>query len=312
MSAALTPIAASSVAPSIDLLFYTLLALSVLVVVGVSGFILVFAVRYRRGSRAMRRNVTRRLSWEIAWTLIPLALFLGICVWAGKLYFDLYSPPANALPIYVVAKQWMWKLQHPDGQREIDQLHVPRGVPIKLIMTSQDVIHSFYVPAFRIKQDVLPGRYTTAWFEATQEGSFDLLCAEYCGTDHSKMRGQVVVMAPQAYQNWLQAHPAGQGMAAQGAQRFREYGCSGCHGAQSTVHAPPLEGVFGKPVQLQDGSRVIADETYIRDSVLQPTRQVVAGYAPIMPPFRGQIPEEQLLQIIAYVKSISDQQGAPP
>jgi len=312
VSAAFAPIEASSVAPSVDLLFYSLLALSSLVVVGVMAFILVFAVRYRRGSRVERKNVTRRLSWELAWTLIPLGLFLGICAWAGKLYFDLYSPPAAALPIYVVAKQWMWKLQHPEGQREINQLHVPRGVPIKLIMTSQDVIHSFYVPAFRIKQDVLPGRYTTAWFEATRDGSFDLLCAEYCGTEHSMMRGQVVVMEPQAYQDWLQAHPAEQGLAAQGAQRFREYGCSGCHGPNSTVHAPPLAGVFGKPVQLQDGSRAIADETYLLDSMLQPTKQVVAGYAPIMPSFRGQIPEEQLLQIIAYIKSISEPQGNPP
>ncbi len=312
MSFSLVPAEASSIAGSIDVLFYSLLALSVLVIAGISFFLVLFSVRYRRGSRAERKNVTRRPKWELAWTLLPLAMFLGIFAWAGKLYFDLYSPPADALPVYVVAKQWMWKVQHPGGQREINQLHVPRGQPVKLIMTSQDVIHSFFVPAFRVKQDVLPGRYTTLWFEATQDGRFELFCAEYCGTDHSKMRGQVVVMEPADYQQWLQEQPAQQGMAADGARRFHEFGCSGCHGANSTVHAPPLEGVFGKLVHLQSGETVLADERYIRDSVLQPRRQVVAGYAPIMPSFKGQIGEEQLAQLIAYIKSLGDQEGNQP
>ncbi len=312
MSFSLAPVEASSIAPSIDLLFYVLLGLSVLVVSGVTIFIVYFAVRYRRGSNVERKNITRRMNWELTWTLVPLALFLGVCAWAGKLYFDLYSPPRDSLPMYVVAKQWMWKVQHPGGQREINQLHVPRGKPVKLIMTSQDVIHSFYVPAFRVKQDVLPGRYTTAWFDATRDGTFDLFCAEYCGTDHSKMTGQVVVMEPKDYQDWLQARPASEGMAAQGEKRFREFGCSGCHGPNSAVHAPPLAGIYGREVHLQDGSTVVVDERYIRDSVLQPAKQVVAGYQPVMPSFKGQIHDEQLMQIVAYIKSIGDQEGNKP
>ena len=312
MSLSLAPDSASSIAPSVDLLFYSLLALSALVIIGVSAFIVVFAVRYRRGSAVARRDITRRPKWELTWTLVPLALFLGICAWAGKLYFELYSPPGDAQPVYVVAKQWMWKIQHPGGQREINQLHVPRGRPVKLIMTSQDVIHSFFVPAFRIKQDVVPGRYTSAWFTATKDGEYELLCAEYCGTDHSKMGGRVVVMGPQEYQRWLHAQPASEGLAAQGERRFREFGCSGCHGPNSAVHAPSLEGVFGGPVHLQSGETVIADERYIRDSILQPARQVVAGYQPLMPSFQGQIDEAQMLQLIAYIQSIGDRERNEP
>lgn len=312
MSLTLIPEQASSMAPAVDLLFYSLLALSVLVILGVSVAIVWFSVRYRKGSRAERKNVFRRPAWELSWTLIPLGLFLGVSAWGGKLYFDLYSPPHDALPIYVVAKQWMWKVQHPGGQREINQLHVPRGRPVKLIMTSEDVIHSFFVPPFRVKQDVVPGRYTSAWFTATRAGDFELFCAEYCGTDHSQMIGRIVVLEPQAYQGWLQDHGTGQGLAVQGANLFRSFGCSGCHSANSSVHAPLLQGVFGRPVHLQSGDTVVADERYIRDSILQPAKQVVAGYEPIMPSFEGQIDEEQLLQLVAYIQSIGDQEGNPP
>lgn len=312
MSLKLIPEQASSVAPSIDVLFYTLLALSVLVIVGVTVAIVWFSVRYRRGAAVERKDVVRRPRWELTWTLIPLALFLGVCVWAGKLYFDLYTPPRDALPVYVVGKQWMWKVQHPGGQREINQLHVPRGTPVKLIMTSEDVIHSFFVPPFRIKQDVVPGRYTTAWFTATRDGEFELFCAEFCGTDHSKMIGRVVVMEPQAYQRWLQDNLSGKGLAAQGSELFRSLGCSGCHSANSSVHAPLLEGVFGGQVHLQNGETVVANERYIRDSILQPASQIVAGYQPIMPSFKGQVDEEQLLKLVAYIQSIGVREGNQP
>ena len=193
---------------------------------------------------------------EIAWTLTPLAIFLAMFVWAANLYYEHATPPDDAMDVYVVGKQWMWKLQHASGRREINELHVPLGRPVKLVMTSQDVIHDFFVPAFRIKQDVLPGRYTTLWFTATRHGDYHLFCAQYCGTDHSRMIGRVIVMAPAAFAEWLASGNGPPTMAAQGAALFRQYGCSGCHGANATVHAPQLEGLFGRPVQLADGSTV--------------------------------------------------------
>src|SRR5581483_5283829 len=221
------------------------------------------------------------------------------------------SAPPDAMEVFVVAKQWMWKLQHPGGQREIDELHVPRGRAVKLVMTSQDVIHSFYVPAFRLKQDVLPGRYTEMWFVATTAGRFHLFCAEYCGTDHAHMGGDVVVMEPAAFDQWLNEHRGAADMATRGEMLFRQYGCSGCHGQNATVHAPNLAGIFGKPVPLSDGTTVIADERYIRDSILLPRKEVAAGYPPIMPSFAGQIEEDDILDLIAYVKSLAPTQERP-
>ena len=223
--------------------------------------------------------------------------------WSLFLYAREESPPADAQTIYVVAKQWMWKVQHPNGVREINRLHVPLGVPVRLTMTSQDVIHSFYVPAFRVKQDVLPGRYTQLWFEATQLGTFRLFCTQYCGLDHAKMGGAVIVMRPPDYARWLRSNGAGTTLAARGAVLFRRSGCSGCHGANASVHAPDLDGLYGRVVHLADGSSVIADDAYIRDSILLPQKQVVAGYAPIMPSFQGQLGEEDLLALIAYFKA---------
>ncbi|MFP5405298.1 MAG: cytochrome c oxidase subunit II, partial [Gammaproteobacteria bacterium] len=260
--------------------------------------------KYRRGSHADRTG--RRLQSlpvELTWTLIPLAMFIGVFAWSFFLFAELHTPPADATTIYVVAKQWMWKVQHPGGQREINVLHVPLGQAVRLTMTSQDVIHDFFVPAFRIKQDVLPGRYTQLWFTATELGEFPLFCAEYCGMDHSMMIGSVVVMRPADYANWLGGHAGVESLAARGALLFRRNGCSGCHGANSTVHAPDLNGLYGRAVQLSDGSTVIADARYIRDSILLPRSQVVAGFAPIMPSFQGELSEEDLLALIAYIES---------
>ncbi len=304
---------ASSIAGPVDLLFWFMIGLCSVVAIGVFVAIWWFSVRYRRGSTADRSNRhSQSLGVELTWTLVPFALFIGTFIWSLFLFADLHTAPANAQTIYVVAKQWMWKIQHPGGQREINSLHVPLGEPIRLTMTSQDVIHSFYVPAFRVKQDVLPGMYTQLWFTATKLGRFPLFCTQYCGLDHSKMRGAVVVMRPAAYARWLDEHAGPQSLAAQGAAIFRSRGCSGCHGANASVHAPDLDGIFGRTVHLADSSTVIADDRYIRDSILLPQTQIVAGYAPIMPSFSGQISESDLLAVIAYLKSTSATTHQPP
>lgn len=308
----LHPPADSPLATRVDILFYAWLALAGLVTIAVFFLIVYFSLKYRHGSRANRElpppSALRRESHriEIAWIATPLVLFLGMGLWAAGIYYVHAAPPADATEIYVVGKQWMWKLEHQGGQREIDELHVPAGRPIKLVMTSQDVIHSFFMPVFRIKQDVLPGRYTILWFTATKPGDYHVFCTQYCGTDHARMIGHVVVMAPAAFARWLEAGNAPQSMAQEGAARFRQYGCSGCHGASASVHAPKLEGLFGRRVQLEGGSSVVADERYIHDSVMLPRKDVVAGYEPIMPSFQGEIAEEDLLEIIEYIKSLRD------
>jgi cytochrome c oxidase subunit 2 len=273
------------------------------VALGVCIAILFFAVRYRHGAVVSRGNVSRKLGIELAWTLIPLALFVVIFAWAARDFLVLYAPPRDALPIDVVAKQWMWKLQHRNGRREINELHVPLGQPVRLVMTAQDVIHSFYVPAFRLKQDVLPGRYTSIWFTPTQLGEFHLFCAEYCGSEHSMMIGRVVVMLPADYTRWLGSGKEEPSLAQYGFARFRELGCSGCHAANSTVHAPSLRGLLGREVHLQDGRTIVADENYIRDSILLPKKDVVAGFAPVMPSFTGQVSEEDIQALVAYIRS---------
>jgi cytochrome c oxidase subunit II len=308
----LFPDRASSLATRVDLLFFVWLALATLVALAVAVLIVFFAIKYRRGSRAnramapkaVRERRNRRI--ELAWIFIPLGLFVVMFAWAAELYYEHAAPPADAMDVYVIGKQWMWKLEHAGGQREIDELHVPAGRPVRLVMTSQDVIHDFFMPVFRIKQDVLPGRYTILWFTATKPGDYHLFCSQYCGTDHSRMIGHVVVMAPAAFAAWLARGNGAQTMAARGAARFRQYGCSGCHGANASVHAPKLEGLFGKPVQLEGGGSVIADERYVHDSVMLPKKEITAGYAPIMPSFQGQIAEEDLLDIVEYIKSLRD------
>jgi cytochrome c oxidase subunit 2 len=241
--------------------------------------------------------------------LIPFLLSLVFFVWAASLFFRLYHPPAGALNIDVVAKQWMWKFQHTGGQREIDVLHVPAGEPVELTMISQDVIHSLFLPALRIKQDVLPDRYTRLWFNADTPGEYLLECAEFCGTEHSHMRGRFIVMAPADYQRWLDQSATDETLAAEGERLFRSYGCSGCHAVGGAIRAPSLAGIYGRPVPLADGTTVIADERYIRDSILMPRRQIAAGYQPVMPSFAGRIPEEELVAVIAYIQSLADDEG---
>jgi cytochrome c oxidase subunit 2 len=300
------PTALSAHAHEVDLLLIGLVGLCVLLTLPVFVALGWFAIRYRRGSAASR-TPRRRRNWklEFAWALIPFGLVLVFYVWAGEAYFELRRPPGDALEIAVVARQWMWKFQHPGGQREINELHVPVGQPVRLSMSSQDVIHSLYFPALRIKQDVLPGRTTVQWFQAERAGVYHLLCAEYCGTAHSEMRGEIVVMEPAAYEAWLARQGADLTLAERGATLFRSYGCSGCHEHSEVVRAPSLHGIYGRPVPLASGEIVTADDQYIRDSILLPMQHVVAGYRPVMPSFAGRIPEEDLVQLIAFIKSLA-------
>jgi cytochrome c oxidase subunit 2 len=307
------PAALSAHASEVDLILLGLVVLSTLFTLPVFVLLVWFAAKYRRGSAADRSGRPRR-SWtlEFSWALIPLALVLIFYVWAAKAYFELERPPGDTLQIAVVGQQWMWKFQHPGGQREINELHVPAGRRIQLNMISQDVIHSLYFPALRIKQDVLPGRTTSQWFQADQPGVYHLLCTEFCGTAHSEMRGRIVVLAPAAYADWLARQDVDLTLAERGAGLFRSYGCSGCHENSDVVRAPSLYGVYGNPVPLRSGEIVIADEQYIRDSILMPMKHVVAGYRPVMPSFSSRIPEQDLIQLVAYIKSLATSEDYRP
>ncbi|MCS0493988.1 cytochrome c oxidase subunit II [Ancylobacter sp. MQZ15Z-1] len=301
---------ASAHAASVDRLMLAFTLMMVALSVPVFVLMAVFAVKYRRGRTANRAHPVNRNVWlEVSWAIVPFLLTVVFFVWATKLFADLYDPPADAIAIDVVAKQWMWKFQHPGGQREINELHVPAGEPVKLTMASEDVIHSLYIPALRLKQDVVPGRYTSMWFTADRPGTYKLTCAEFCGVDHSVMGGSFIVMTPAAYERWLGQSQVDDTLAAAGAVLFRERGCSGCHGPGATVHAPPLTGLYGRPVPLEGGGVVTADDQYIRDSILLPQSQIAAGYPHIMPTFQNVLSEEEVLQLVAYIKSLRS--GSP-
>jgi cytochrome c oxidase subunit II len=308
----LFPPEASTFAPREDALFFFLVAVSAVFVVLIFSLVTYFAIRYRRRSPDERPRPTREpIALELTWSLIPFGLMVIMFAWGAQLYFFASRPPAGAMEIAVVAKQWMWKFQHPEGPREIDELHVPVGVPVALTMTSEDVIHSFFVPAFRIKRDVVPGRYVTAWFQATKPGEYRLFCAQYCGTEHAGMTGRVIVMTSVDYQRWLQSRvSATLTPAASGALLFQRLGCSACHAANNTGQGPSLAGIYGRAVPLTNGQSVVADEGYLRKHILTPGKTVVAGYPRIMPTFRGLVNEEQLLQIIAYIKSLRGEERA--
>jgi cytochrome c oxidase subunit 2 len=300
----------SSYGGDIDLLFAGLVMMSLAVMALLFILLLSFSIRYRSGSSADRgHRIKKSWHWEVSWTAVTLVGFLALFVCGASLYLNVYGAAPDALPIYIIGKQWMWKAQHPGGQREINELHVPVHRSVRLIMASQDVIHSFFVPAFRVKHDVVPGRYQELWFEAEKVGVFQLLCAEFCGTDHSRMVGRIVVLDSADYEAWLARQDVSGTLASEGAALFRQLGCSGCHfgegGVPGTVRAPLLDHLYGKPVPLSDGSIVIADERYIRDSILNPKSQVVAGYAPLMPSFAGRVSEDELIRLVAYIKSLA-------
>jgi cytochrome c oxidase subunit 2 len=317
------PEQASSLAGRVDMLFLFLLGISLLMAVLLTVLVVAFAVKYRRGARAGEMPRGREGSMELLWVGGLLVLFLGLFAWAARLYVIETGPPAAGLEIHAVGKQWMWQFQHPTGQREINQLHVPADTDVKVILATQDVIHSFYVPAFRLKQDAVPGRYTTTWFRPTRTGRFHLFCAEYCGLDHARMGGWVVVMESAQYERWLSERsvpiPLATGgtvqtvtpLAAQGEQLFGKFGCGACHGAGAQGLAPSLAGIFGEAAPLQGGRTVTVDENYLRDSILTPSKQIVAGFAPIMPSFAGQMSEDDLLKLIAYIKALSPKEKAP-
>ena len=309
----LFPDQASTLAHRVDALFYFLVAVSVFFALLICILIIAFALKYRRRSdNEWPAPIEGNLGLEILWTVVPWALTMVMFVWGAKLFVFAAHPPTDSLEINVVAKQWMWKAQHPDGRSEINELHVPAGRPVKLLLTSQDVIHDFFVPAFRVKRDVLPGRYTTIWFEATKAGEYHLFCAQYCGTQHSGMVGRIVVMEPARYQSWLGGGTTGISMAAAGEGIFQRLGCNTCHMDSGATRGPSLVGLLGKTVRLQGGKSITADEAYIRESILEPQAKVVAGYPPIMPTFKGLISEEGILQILAYIKSLTREEGAQP
>lgn len=316
----LFPEQASTIAGDVDLLFYALCAMSIVMTLLLGGLIFTFAVRYRRRKpeyspmRGVGVNHEDMKRIEYVWIGVPLIVFLGIFYWGAKLFAAMNVAPADATPVYVVGKQWMWKLQHVSGHREINELHVPVGRPTKLVMTSEDVIHSFYVPAFRLKTDVLPGRYTTMWFTPTKTGEYPLYCAEYCGTKHSQMLGKVIVMELKDFQSWL-SQGATDSLAEAGEKLFNELGCQTCHNDKPKARGPDLRGIYNNTITLRGGASIVANEDYLRESILEPQRRIVAGYQPVMPTYVAQLNQEKVIQLIAYIKTLehpANPAAAPP
>lgn len=341
------PPSASTFASEYDALFWFFMISCGLAAVITSVVMVIFAIRYRRGAGRYRKDEGHDHTLiEVAWSMPVLFVVTVLFVWGARLYVNAYSPPEDATEIYVTGKQWMWKLQHPSGKREINELHMPVGTPIKLTMTSEDVIHSFFVPAFRVKRDVLPGRYTSMWFEATETGEFHLFCAEYCGTEHSRMVGKVVVMTAKEYQDWIRGEDDDRGeqllasvapkipeppsdeatdaavaedaapaeeasesaldpdMVAMGEQLFAQKACIGCHNQNAGAACPNLHGTYGEEREMSNGDLVVADESYLAESILYPQKKLVKGYPPIMPSFQGQLSTDEVNAIVAYIKSI--------
>ena len=303
----LFPESASTVSGDVDALYLYLCGVTVFFTLLIGGILVFFVIRYRRRNPfEIPRPIEGSHKLETLWSVIPLLIAMSFFAWGASIYYRQYRPPKNAMEVYVVGKQWMWKFQHATGQREINELHVPVGRKIKLIMATEDVIHDVFIPAFRIKTDVVPGRYTTEWFEATKPGRYHFFCAEYCGMNHSGMGGYVVVMDPTEFENWLSGNANQMSPAAAGQQMFESLGCASCHGANAEGgRGPALLGLYGNNVALNNGQTALADEGYVRESILNPQAKIVTGFGPIMPSFQGQLSEEQLLQLVAYVKSLS-------
>jgi cytochrome c oxidase subunit 2 len=307
----LFPQQASTIAEQVDALYFFWLFVGVFFSTLIAVLVVGFTVRFRRRSDEERPPaILGSHALELTWTVIPLGITMVAFFWGAYVFVSIARVPPGAMEIYVVGKRWMWKTQHLSGEREINELHVPVGVPVRLTMTSEDVIHSFFIPAFRIKKDVVPGRYATAWFEATKPGRYQLFCAEYCGTKHSAMIGTIVVMEPAAFQGWLSGGGTGS-LADAGQKLFQDLGCATCHRADSLARGPNLEGLFGHPVRLADGRTMTADESYIRESIVTPAAKVVAGYQPIMPTYQGLVTEEGIMQLIAYIQTIGASPIAP-
>jgi cytochrome c oxidase subunit 2 len=304
------PQQASEQAATIDAVYFFLVAVAAFFAALIAILIAFFAAKFhRKHDQEVGEAIHGSLALELLWTFIPLGISMVMFVWGAQVFFHMTRAPQNAMEVYVVGKQWMWKLQHMDGVREINELHVPVGRPVKLIMGSEDVIHSFFIPAFRTKADVIPGRYNTMWFTATKPGRYHIFCTQYCGTKHSNMIGWVTVMEPSDYQAWLSGGAAGGTMAEAGAKLFQDLSCNTCHLENGQGRGPVLKGLYGKQILLNGLQTVTMDDSYIRESILNPQAKVVSGFQPIMPTFQGLVTEEQLLQLIAYVKSLSENQG---
>jgi cytochrome c oxidase subunit II len=328
MNLPLFPESASTVAGEVDLLYLVAVAISAFFSLLIAFLVIGLGARYRRRHPREIGDREHAPEWlELLWTAVPLAILLGLFLWGTKVFFTLSRPPAEATEFLAVGRQWMWKFQHPQGTREINDLHVPVGQAIKFKMTSEDVIHSLFVPAFRVKTDVVPGRYTTVWFKATKPGTYHLFCAEYCGAEHSRMIGKVIVMQPNDYEAWLQggtpmAPP--EPIAVSGQALYDSLACATCHrdaapGASgqgielaATRRAPSLAGIHGSERTLLGGDTVLADDEYLRESILDPSEKVVGGYQPIMPAYRGQISEEELMRLIRYMKTMKADRVATP
>jgi cytochrome c oxidase subunit II len=303
-ASALFPAEASTISPYTDALYFFLLAMTLVGLLLVGVLVFGFSIRYRREKNPVATQVEGSTLLEATWTIIPLAIFLVTFVWGALLYFRIYDPPANAMNIYVVGKQWMWKAEHPGGQHEINALHVPAGRPVQLTMISQDVFHSFSIPDFRVKREVIPGRYTTVWFQATTPGTYHIFCTQYCGTQHSGMIGEVTVLSPEDYQKWTQESTSGMSLAQNGERLFASMGCNACHSGNAAARGPNLAGVYGSKLTLTNGSQVLVNDAYLRDAILNPSQHITAGYAPIMPTYQGQISEDGLIDLVEYIKNM--------
>ena len=303
-ASALFPAEASTIAPWMDALYFFLLAMTVFGVVLVGSLLIGFSLMYRKEKNPVATHIEGSTLLEATWTIIPLAIFLVCFVWGALLYFRIYNPPVNAMNIYVVGKQWMWKAEHPGGQHEINALHVPMGKPVQLTMISQDVFHSFSIPDFRVKREVIPGRYSTVWFEATAPGKYHIFCTQYCGTQHSRMIGEVTVLTPDDYDKWTRESTSGMSLAQNGERLFASMGCNSCHSGTAAARGPSLAGVYGSKLTLTNGSQVLVNDAYLRDSILNPSQHVTAGFAPIMPTYQGQISEDGLIDLVEFIKTM--------
>lgn len=305
------PEAASTLAEHVDTVLFVLIGASLVIVLAVALLMLYFGIRYRQGSHADRTPISESTENKIEWAwMIPTAcVFVGFFFWGGYMYYQAYTPPQqDTLQINAVGKQWMWKFQHPNGALELNNLHVPLGEKVVVIMTSEDVVHSLYLPAQRVKRDVIPGSYTRLWFQPTKAGRYHLFCTQYCGLNHAKMRGELIVMAPSEYEQWLVQHEPAENPTEAGKALYEAYGCAACHAPGAKELAPSLRSLYGNTVKLSGGKTALADEQYLRDAILEPNRQVVAGYQPIMPSYKGQIDEEGIIKLIAYLKSLGQLQ----
>ncbi|MGB6192306.1 MAG: cytochrome c oxidase subunit II [Terracidiphilus sp.] len=300
----LFPPEASKIAPEMDALYFFMVLVSLVGLTIVLLLVLSFSVLYSKRRHPVAVQIEGSTLLEATWTIIPLGLFLVMFVWGALIYFRVYTPPANAMNIYVVGKQWMWKAEHPGGQHEINSLHVPIDVPVQLTLISQDVFHSFSIPAFRVKREAIPGRYSSVWFEATTPGTYHLFCTQYCGTDHSHMIGEVVALSQDDYKKWLAGSTSGSSLAQNGERLFASLSCNACHNARPDSRGPSLVNVYGSKLTLANGQSIAVDDAYLREAILNPSQHITQGFAPIMPTYQGQVSEEGVISLVEYIKNL--------